>query len=329
MPLTDLLARRAPSAPVAVGAHPDPAVDGPADPAAMPAWKQALLASPQQAAFRQVLLSAEHSDVRTAVLADLSRHTGLPESECLRRCLSWEADSIREWQAGDRSTPAGLQDFYDSVESWGFDLLWYAYLQSEGYGFPASVAVLADLAGATGDLLDLGSGAGVTGQLFDSAGWRVTLADVSPPLLVFAQHRLEHRGVRARYLDLRGEQLPAAAYDVVTALDVLAHVPDLPATARQLHAALRPGGLLYANFDVRPAGPANAWHLYDDDLPLRSAMGRAGLVEVGNLHGVLLVYRRPAPGEPLRRARLRNAVATGAPRQALRRLSRGLRGRPG
>jgi hypothetical protein len=42
--------------------------------------------------------------------------------------------------------------------------------------------------------------------------------------------------------------------------------------------------LLFANFDTRPQTvPANAWHLYDDDRPLRAQLHRVGFEPVENL----------------------------------------------
>jgi SAM-dependent methyltransferase len=194
------------------------------------------------------------------------------------------------------------------VESWSFDLLWYAYLQAAGYGYPASLIVAGRLGALSrgGRLLDLGSGAGVTAQLFAALGWEVTLADVSATLLAFARWRHERRGVQARYLHLPAD-LPDGAFDLITALDVLGHVPDVTETARRLHRALRPGGLLVGNFDVRPRSAANAWHLYQDDLPLRWAIQRAGFVPVRIIDGAMWVYRaEPAGGAA---ARLHAALA--------------------
>jgi SAM-dependent methyltransferase len=143
-------------------------------------------------------------------------------------------------------------------------------------------------------MLDLGSGVGVTAQLFSSLGYDVTLADVSSPLLTFAQWRLEQRGVKADYIQLPAE-FPDASYDLITALDVMAHVPDVAETARRLHRSLRRGGLFVANFDVRRRSRRNAWHLYEDDLPLRWAVQKAGFTPVTLIDGILWIYRADSP----------------------------------
>ena len=111
----------------------------------------------------------------------------------VRDQIQREAESVKEWQATADDTPTGLSEFYNSVESWSFDLLWYAYVQSAGFGYPGTV-IIADRVGpapADGRMLDLGSGVGVTAQVFTALGYEVTLADLSGPLLNFARWRLE------------------------------------------------------------------------------------------------------------------------------------------
>lgn len=146
--------------------------------------------------FRASLLLPGVADVRAAVLDDLSSYTGLPPDQCVERCQNWESWSVEEWFAADRSDMGGLTDFYRTTESWAFDLLWYAYLQAEGYGYPTSVLALRAVAGrGHGRVhLDFGSGVGVTSQLFARAGYETTLADLSTSLLDFARYRLSRRG---------------------------------------------------------------------------------------------------------------------------------------
>jgi SAM-dependent methyltransferase len=162
-----------------------------------------------------------------------------------------------------------------------------------------SVAISRTLPRGGGRLehLDFGAGAGVTSQLFSSLGYRTTLADISSSLLAFARFRLERRGTSATYVDLNSQRLDAVRYDVITAIDTLVHVPDIAGTSKQLHDALRPGGMLFANFDVRPKSTdnGNAWHLYDDDRPLRWTLHRAGFEEVESLDGLMTLYREVPP----------------------------------
>jgi SAM-dependent methyltransferase len=282
------------------GPHVDPLDPGDVreDPRAWGPARRDAFASREMEYFREAL-RLEDGDVRAGVLDDLSTFFELPPEECLRRCLHWEEMSVAEWQAGDRSSPEGLLDFYRSVTSWSFDLAWYCYLQAEGYAIPTSVMVARFLrtVGRTGGRhLDFGSGAGATAQLFGRLGYETALADISKPLLDFARFRLDRRGDTAAYLDLVSAELETEHYDVITALDTLVLVPDLGATARDLHRALRPGGWLFANVDdVRPSTDENAWHLYDDDLVMRWAVQRAGFEPRAVLDGITRCYQKVDP----------------------------------
>jgi len=278
--------------------------------------------------FRASLLLPGISDVRAAVLDDLTTYTGLPVDECVERCRNWESWSVKEWSAADRSSKDGMTDFYRTTQSWAFDLLWYAYLQAEGYCCSSSVLALRAVPtqGRGRAHLDFGSGVGVTSQLFARAGYETALADISTSLLDFARYRLSRRGEAAQFIDLNDERLETGRYDVITALDTLILIPDLADVVSGLHAALRPGGWLITNFDVRPPSPENAWHLYDDDLNLRAILHRAGFVPSGRFgdpsssFGEFLVYRRADPGAAAQRLRVQldRLVLTSRPRRAIR-----------
>lgn len=256
-------------------------------------------ASPEMQAYRAGLRLEGQPDLRASILDDLSTYYGLSPAECVRRCIDWEQWSLAEWQTRPRDSAESLTEFYRSTRSWAFDLSWYAYLQAEGFHYPVSVVIAralpAALRGRGGRHLDFGSGIGDASQLFLQLGFETELADISTSLLAFAKFRLERRSHSARYLDLNSVAPSAGHYDVITAIDTLVHVPDLPMTVRMLHRALRPGGLLFTNFDVRPPSPENAWHLYQDDLPLYWQLQRAGFEPVHNLDRRIGCYRRVEP----------------------------------
>jgi SAM-dependent methyltransferase len=287
------------------GVHVDPlAADAP-DPRLWSQDQQSAWFSDEMKLFCECL-RYDGMDVRSSILDDLSRYYRLSPQECLHRCLHWERWSVDEWRAKDRSTHEGLQDFYSSVQSWSFDLLWFAYLQAFGFGFPASVAAarFARTKCPGGSHLDFGSGVGVTSQLFHRLGFASTCADVSDTLLAFAQWRIERHGDRAGAHDLKSGSLANEHYDVVTAIDALTHVSDFDATAAMLHRAIRPGGWLLANFDVRKSGSdESAWHLYDDALDLEYRLQRTGFVRCGELAGMLRCYERVDPSTVAHRLR--------------------------
>ena len=277
--------------------------------------------------FRASLRLPEVADVRAAVLDDLSSYSGLTPDQCVERCRNWESWSVEEWFASDRSDVDGLTNFYQTTQSWAFDLLWYAYLQAAGYGYPTSVLALRAVAGQGRGRahLDFGSGVGVTSQLFARAGYETTLADVSTSLLDFARYRLSRRGESARFIDLNEEKLETARYDVITALDTLVHIPHLADVVATLHDALRPGGCLVSNFDVRPPSPENASHLYDDDLDLRAVLHRAGFAPSGRF-GNYVTYRRVDASDKSQQLRVLfdRLVLTSGPRRVIRRQRRRL-----
>jgi SAM-dependent methyltransferase len=311
------------------GQHPDP-LDPETPPPSRHSWsvlRQQAYASTEMEWFRASLRLPEISDVRAAVLDDLSEYSGLPPEQCVERCRNWEEWSVQEWSAADRSDADGLADFYQTTQSWAFDLLWYSYLQAEGYGYPTSVIALRAVPGPGNGRahLDFGSGVGVTSQMFALAGYETTLADVSTTLLDFARFRFKRRDEPARFLDLNEDKLEVNRYDVITALDTLVHIPDLADAVTTLHRALRPGGLLITNFDVRIPSPENAWHLYDDDLDFRALMHRAGFAMAGR-YGNYVAYRRVEPSAPAQqlRVQLDRLVLTSQPRKLVRRQKRRL-----
>ncbi len=243
-------------------------------------------------AFREGLRLRGLPDLRSSVLDDLSVYFKLDAEEALYGATHSFERAVSEWNAQERRSPEEIRDFYLHQQSWAFGQLWYAYLQAEGYAAPVATMIACDMTDRPRvDLLDFGSGVGAGAMMFRQLGHAVSLADVSPPLLDFARFRFERRGLVASFVDLNTEVLGAQVYDTVTAIQTLAHVPNVGATAAGLHRTLRPGGLLYADIDVqqRQAGDSR---LYDDDLPLRRILRGTGFVEDRSLEGVSVRYRR-------------------------------------
>jgi SAM-dependent methyltransferase len=279
------------------GQHLDPLGLPPPDVRSWPREQRRAWFSPEMDVYRSCLRRAD-LDERASVIDDLSKYFALSPQECVQRCIHWEEWSVAEWKSGDRSTAEGVQGFYDSLQSWSFDLSWYAYHQAMGIGYPASVLAVRFARRRTpaGAHLDFGSGIGVTSQLFRRCGFSSTLADVSKPLLDFAAFRHERRGESIPMLNLNHSELPSARYDLVTAVDTLVHVVDFPATVQALHRAIRPEGWLLANFDVRLPAEESAWHLHNDALELDLQLHRLGFVRRGTLAGATHCYQRVEPG---------------------------------
>jgi SAM-dependent methyltransferase len=310
------------------GVHIDPEEVGPPTRERWTESHRRAVESPAMEIFRAALRPPQGGTERQGVLDDLARYFGITPEEARRRCLHWESDSLTEWEAGNRETFAEVRDFYATMQSWAFDLQWYDYLQSTGHGFPKSVAIADRLSIKPGTrVLDYGSGSGATAQMFAGLGCTVALADVSRPLLEFARWRLGRRAVPAEYVQLPAV-LPEAAFDLVTALDVVGHVhpAEIDELTRSLRRTLRVNGLLVTGFDVRRRSRTNAWHLWEDDLPLRWAIERAGFAPAELLEGSVWFYRAvPTTGL---RWRLHLALAwlhlASPPARAIRRARREL-----
>ena len=105
---------------------------------------------------------------------------------------------------------------------------------------------LAALAGKR--VLDVGCGGGILAEAMAQRGARVTGIDLSTkPLRVAQLHALES-GVALDYREASAEALAAespAAFEVVTCMEMLEHVPDPASTVAACAALARPGGIVF------------------------------------------------------------------------------------
>ncbi len=260
--------------------------------------------------WRRALTDADPdlSDPLDAVARELEEYFSLSHDEVVRRCRHWEDLSVQEWQAGDRSTPEGLLDFYRTQTSWIFDTLWYHAQQYHGEKPAESVDIAQGLALPPGRHLDFGAGPGSSSLFFHALGWEVALVDVSTTMLEFARWRLARHGVPATFYDATSDPFPPGAFDLITAFDVMVHVPDIAATLRRLHDALRPGGHLVFNIDNQPMTERTAWHLYSEQYPILRQVQSVGferLPKIEFFHVFRKVVRTPAE---TRRVAFRDAL---------------------
>jgi 2-polyprenyl-3-methyl-5-hydroxy-6-metoxy-1,4-benzoquinol methylase len=227
--------------------------------------------------WRRCLTMGTGANPHDAVVAELSEYFHLPPQQVRHRCLHWEQESVEEWQARDRSTPEGLLDFYQTQTSWVFDTMWYHANQCDGIAPAESVEIALRISHLKpGYHLDFGAGPGSSSLFFHELGWQVALADVSTTFQDFAKWRLQRHGVQATFYDNSKEDLPHETFDLITAFDVMVHVPNIAATLAQLHRSLKMGGYLIFNIDNLPKTAITEWHLYEDQYPILGQVRRTG-----------------------------------------------------
>jgi SAM-dependent methyltransferase len=142
------------------------------------------------------------------------------------------------------------------------------------------------------ELLDFGCGPGRDLMTFTALGHRATGLEGSAPMAALAR---AHSGCRVLEQNFLALDLPPGHFDGVFANAALFHVPRqaLPRVLRELHSALKPGGVLLSS---NPRGKGeetlngDRYGAYYDWETWRSYMTDAGFVELTH-------YYRP-PGLP-------------------------------
>ncbi|WP_405229231.1 bifunctional 2-polyprenyl-6-hydroxyphenol methylase/3-demethylubiquinol 3-O-methyltransferase UbiG [Lentisalinibacter sediminis] len=97
-------------------------------------------------------------------------------------------------------------------------------------------------------VLDIGCGGGILSEAMSAAGAEVTGIDLAPAPLAVARTHAGESGLEVEYLETGAEDLAAArpeAYDVVTCLEMLEHVPRPGSVIDACSRLVRPGGHVF------------------------------------------------------------------------------------
>ena len=193
---------------------------------------------------------------------ELSEYSGSTVAQVEARLADATARFTEEWRScvTDPSNERAVTNFYNESETELFDLArWHAEDTIHCRTLMCAAIALNRPGRAC---LDFGSGIGSDALAFASAGFEITLADVSSPLLAFAKWRCERRGFRVRAIDLKREELPAGRFDAVTCFDVLEHIHRPLRTLNRIHRAMSGGALLFvhAPFGKDPDRPMHVVH---------------------------------------------------------------------
>src|SRR4051812_49014922 len=149
----------------------------------------------------------------------------------IRSCIRCKTVFTSHLPATDESTD------YASFYAEGRDLAVPAFVLDQLRDLARSLAGYR----TTGRWLDIGCGSGTLLRAAGAEGWEATGTEIAPAVV----EAMRAQGLDARLGLTQDLDLPSGGFDVVSAIEVLEHVPDPDALIAQAARLLRPGGALY------------------------------------------------------------------------------------
>lgn len=148
---------------------------------------------------------------------------------------------------GRNVDPAETARFADLADTW-----WDEHGSSRPLHLmnPVRLAYVSERAGSLSgrEVLDVGCGAGLLSEAMAAKGAQVTGIDATPETLGAARLHLHVSGLKVNYQQALAEDWAtdhAQAYDVVTCMELIEHVPDPHSLVSACARLVRPGGHVF------------------------------------------------------------------------------------
>ncbi len=208
-------------------------------PAAIAELERAVASEPDLGSARLALgsawLEAGEADKAIVILSPLT-----VARSAYRAAAEEKLKQAEQLRGLARSPPGYVRHLFDQFSE-NYDR---QMVEDLGYRAPAILRRLADLLGCAAtpvDVLDLGCGTGLAGELFKSVAGRLDGIDLSPRMIAQAKRKGVYDTLAVADVEaFLAESGPD--YDLLIAADVLVYFGDLAAVFRGAKRRLRPGG---------------------------------------------------------------------------------------
>jgi 2-polyprenyl-3-methyl-5-hydroxy-6-metoxy-1,4-benzoquinol methylase len=229
---------------------------------------------------RALLLPGEQELVHS-VLVEIARQHGIHDLALVRRqCETAVHENKLDWEQRVRTLDSGeVEKYYDSAHHYIDELMWWHTLAEDNSPLAYVAALEFALVAGCRTYLDFGSGVGSGALLFQSHGFDVSLADISSSMLSFCRYRFAQRDRGATFINLQESNLPEAAFDFITAMDVFEHLVEPAAAVDTLHRCLKSGGYIYGRF-ASEIDRERPQHIVHDFGPVFERFAELGFKEV-------------------------------------------------